>query len=58
MNKAFTIIEMLIVIIIVGILIVAGQQLFRTPDKHLIESEMCVNQLIGKFNEFLYDGIT
>jgi hypothetical protein len=57
-NKWFTLIELILVIIIILILFVASKSLFQTPNKYLIDGEVCINTIHGKLNQFFYQGIT
>lgn len=57
-TSAFSLIELLLVIIIILILFVASKSLFQTPNKYLIDSEVCINAINGRLSQFFYQGIT
>lgn len=57
-QKAFTLIEMLLVLLILGILFPIVSNLFKTPSKHLLDAEQCINYLDAQFNKYLFDSIS
>ena len=54
----FSLLEMILVIIIISILFLASKNLFQTPNKYLVDSEVCINTIQGKLSQFFYQGIT
>ena len=57
-KKWFTLLEVILVISILGILIVAARQLFVSPNKNIIDSEVCMNALEGKINSYFFNIIS
>lgn len=57
-KKAFSLIELLMVIIILGILIAASRTLFTMPSQYIIKSEQCVNSIHWEIVRAFYSGIT
>ncbi len=57
-KKWFTLIEVLLLIIIILIIFTASKNLFQTPNKYLIDWEVCINTIHGKLNQFFYQGVT
>ncbi len=54
----FSLLEMILVIIIISILFLASRNFFQTPNKYLVDSEVCINTIQGKLSQFFYQGIT
>lgn len=54
----FSLLEMILVIIIISILFLASSNLFQTPNKYILDSEVCINTIQGKLSQFFYQGIT
>lgn len=54
----FSLLEMILVIIIISILFLASRSFFQTPNKYLVDSEVCINTIQGKLSQFFYQGIT
>ena len=57
-KKAFSLIELLMVIIILGILIAASRTLFTMPSQYIIKSEQCVNSIHWEITRAFYSGIS
>lgn len=57
-HKGFTLIELLLVISIILIVFLSWKGLFQTPNRHMIDSEVCINNVYGKLSQFFYQGIT
>lgn len=57
-KKAFTILEVLIVLIIISIIIMASRTLFTVPVKYVIESEQCTNYIQWRVTKFFNDAVT
>lgn len=57
-KQGFTLIELMLVIIILVILFVASKNLFQTPNKYLIDGEVCINNIYGQLSQAFYQGVT
>lgn len=57
-KKWFTMIEMLMVIIIVGLLMLALASQFRSDRQNKLKAESCLNMIFGSINSFLFDAMT
>ena len=57
-KKAFSLIELLMVIIILGILIAASRTLFTMPSQYIIKGEQCVNSIHWEITRAFYSGIS
>lgn len=57
-KQGFSMLELILIIIIISILFLASRNFFQVPNKHLIESEQCINTLHGQINQFFYQAIT
>lgn len=57
-RKAFTLIEIALVLIVLGILFPIVTRLFTTPAKYISDAEQCINYLDAKFNRYLFDSIS
>ncbi len=56
--KGFSLMELVLVIIIMTVLVSMSKNLFQTPNKYILESEVCINNINGKISQFFYQGIT
>ncbi len=54
----FSLLELILVIMIISILFLASSRLFSTPNKHLIDSEACINTVHGQINNFFFQSIS
>jgi len=57
-RNAFSLMELIIVMIIIGILIWASRALFVIPNQHILAWEQCIAAVNGEVSRFLYEGIT
>jgi prepilin-type N-terminal cleavage/methylation domain-containing protein len=58
MKKGYTLIELLIVIVIVGVLMLAFKNIFQINNKDSLYGEACINNLYGEVSNYLYSAIT
>lgn len=56
-KKGFTLVEILIVIMIIGILFVAFKSLFQVNNKDILYSQACVENIYGEINNFVQAGL-
>ncbi len=54
----FTLIEMLIVLVLVGILMTAFKTIFQTKDQTTLYAQNCINMVYGELNNFLNSAMT
>ncbi len=57
-KKGFTMLEVLIVIMIVGILFVAFRSSFQIKNKDVLYGQACIETLYGQINNFVYAGLS
>lgn len=57
-KKAFTLIEMMVVLLIVGILMASLKHIFFPQSRNLMYGQNCANILYGKVNNFINSAIT
>jgi len=57
-QKWFTLLEIIIVLLLIGILMVAFKQIFQPKDQNTLYGQSCVNILYGEINNFVNAGMT
>lgn len=56
--KWFSLLEMIVVIIIIGILIMASKRLFEMPSQYLMDGERCIATIDGQIKQFFYHAVS
>jgi len=57
-KKAFTLIEIVIVIALIGILMISFKQIFQLKNKDVLYGQTCSNYIYGDLNNFINSAIT
>jgi prepilin-type N-terminal cleavage/methylation domain-containing protein len=57
-KKGFSLIELIIVMVVVGILFVALRSSFQVKNKEVFYGQACVESIYGQVNNFLYSAIS
>jgi prepilin-type N-terminal cleavage/methylation domain-containing protein len=57
-KKGFTVLELVIVIVIIGILMLAFKGSFQIKNRDNLYAEACINNLYGEISNYLYTAIT
>lgn len=58
MKKGYTLVELIIVIVIIGILMIAFRSIFQVGNRDSLYGEACINNLYGDVSNYLYSAIT
>ena len=57
-KKGFTVLEMIIVVVVLGILMAAGIYRLCNLDTNRFRAEVCVNEIYGSVSSFVYYAST
>ena len=57
-RKAFSFIEMLIVLLIIGVLFMAFRSSFQIKNKDILYSQACIETVYGQINNFINAGLS
>ncbi len=57
-KRSFTMLEVLLVVLILGILFSAYQNFFASDDRYFLQSQTCYNNIYGNVKNFLDDAST
>jgi competence protein ComGC len=56
--KAFSLLEMFMVIIVLGVIFASMRSMFTIPNKHIMEGQICANGVYGALSSHLQRGIS
>lgn len=57
-KKGFTVLEILLVVLILGIIITSVSNFFKPANRNVIYSEICINKIYGSVHNYLNKAIT
>lgn len=57
-KKAFTLLELLMVLLVLGVLIQASRSFFANPNQYVLDGEVCINKISWELHNFFYNAIT
>ncbi len=56
--KWFSLLEMIVVLIIIGVIIIASRRLFEMPSQYLMDGERCMTSVDGQVKQFFYHAVS